>query len=57
MKCIKCGNEVDITEIKSDYRNLFEQADFFGIESLTEDEQCITNYQFCMECIDNVLLP
>ena len=47
-KCCWCKNEI---EKESDlYNELCEQADFWGMESLTENEQLVVEVKMCSNC-------
>lgn len=42
-RCSQGGNEKEIGYDSDDKRRLCEQADRLGMESLTEEEQCVVN--------------
>lgn len=50
--CARCKLEVDFGLSKELGDLLFKQADFFGMESLTEDEQALVNGDICVYCAE-----
>ena len=52
--CQKPLSAEDKGVIREEYGDLFERADFFGMSSLTESEQCIVDYRVHYDCIDGL---
>lgn len=51
MVCVECGNMVDWSWVKSEFGEMFAQADALGKESLTEAAQIVLEGKCCSwEC-------
>jgi len=48
--CKKCGCRIKWKEILEEFNYLFERADYYGTESLTENEQMIFENKWCSKC-------
>lgn len=47
MKCVVCKGDVDRSQVIEEFEHLFERADYYGIESLTEHEQVVVDGCCC----------
>jgi hypothetical protein len=53
MNCIICNKKVDWEYIKEEFSTIFDQVDAYGVDSLTEHEQCIYEGLVCSpDCFD-----
>jgi glycerol kinase len=55
--CVVCGREVDIQEVQENelFLEIFQRADFWGMDSLTEQEQIVCDAKCCSEtCFYNM---
>jgi len=48
--CVRCKRLVDWELIIDEFSHLFQQADIFGMESLTETQQLIVAGLLCVDC-------
>ena len=52
-KCIVCQAQVDWAVVIEEFEWVFDQADALGVESLTEQAQCVYEGLVCShECFD-----
>jgi hypothetical protein len=55
MKCVICKQKIDQKEVKEELKHIFNQANMFGIDSLTENEQCVIEGKVCCyECFEKL---
>lgn len=45
--CVVCGRTVDWTYVKDEFAEVLEQADRYGVESLTESQQVVYEGECC----------
>ena len=45
--CVICGKDVDSDIVHEDFEGLFQQVDFHGMESATEQEQVVLEGSIC----------
>lgn len=50
--CKKCKKSFDLTHVIEDYPELVVQADYCGIESLTEAQQALMEGSICSICYE-----
>jgi hypothetical protein len=50
MRCVVCGREVDREEVLERFNGLFDQADAFGMDSLTDQQQTLVDDHCCADC-------
>jgi len=50
-KCVVCNREADWTKVKEAFESILDQADRYGVESLTEHQQVVYLGECCSpEC-------
>ena len=49
LRCIVCEEVVEPYIVKVEFKELFEQADAIGMDSLTEHEQIVVEFKCCSE--------
>jgi len=47
--CVVCGEKVDWNSVIDEFQDIFERADTFGVEALTEQEQVVYEGCCCSE--------
>ena len=50
MRCVVCGGEVDRGLVLEQFESLFDQADAFGMDSLTDQQQTLVEGHCCADC-------
>lgn len=48
-KCVVCKQEVKWKEVQEIFEHVFDQADHYGVESLTEHQQVIYHGMCCSD--------
>ena len=55
MACIVCKTEVDFSVVSEEFESIFERVDYYGEESLTEQDQVAYHGRCCSQgCYDNL---
>jgi hypothetical protein len=54
-RCVVCKGMVDWDLVKREFEDMFEQLDYHGIDSLTENEQVVLENRCCsIECFEEM---
>lgn len=48
--CLCCGQPIDLNALEDELDYYNRQADYWGMESLTEKEQMLVNGTICEQC-------
>ena len=53
--CVVCGKPVEAVLVKEEFPELFAQADAWGMDSLTEQQQTVVEFKCCsLDCYYNL---
>lgn len=55
MNCVRCGKEINWDDVVGEFVEVFDQADRYGMEALTDEEQTLVNGGLCTECFNGLL--
>ena len=56
--CVVCNKPVEAVLVKEEFPELFAQADAWGMDSLTEQEQVVVEFGCCStRCFENIDKP
>lgn len=56
MNCVVCNNKVDWEIIKEEFEGMFNQVDWLGEDSLTDQQQTVYAGRICSyECWDKLI--
>lgn len=54
-ECVVCGNQVEWNKVRETFLHILDQADQYGVDSLTEHEQVVYLGLCCSgECYSNL---
>lgn len=54
-RCVVCKGRVDWDVVKEEFEDMFPQIDYWGVDSLTENQQVVFERKCCSyECYENM---
>ncbi|MEE8207943.1 MAG: hypothetical protein V3T88_03180, partial [Nitrosomonadaceae bacterium] len=54
-RCVVCKEQVDWDLVKEEFEDMFPQVDYWGVDSLTENQQVVYERKCCSyECYENM---